>query len=208
MWILILTFVASIAHGVRPLSVPGIETQVGGHENAQVSCGSKITGKTTWNNEEVIIEFTAEKENYIFDACASNFDTVLSIVDYEGHTISVNDDHNEGDCKQSNPNMKTSYMKSSLKAGQDYMLEITGFGGSLGDYDIIVSCPSNTEVRVGDHTNEYYFEDEAIGVTGNYVIFLLAIIGALTLVYWGIGAIHKRLVSTSRYINIEAEVEC
>merc|ERR1719419_1550826 len=98
-------------------------------------------------------------------------------------------------------------MKSSLKAGQDYMLEITGFGGSLGDYDIIVSCSSNTEVRVGDHTNEYYFEDEAIGVTGNYVIFLLAIIGALTLVYWGISAIHKSLGFNSRYINIEAEVE-
>jgi len=115
----------------------------------------------------------------------------------------------------------------------DFCATNNGNGGAVCNCQALTSGlksrkESRKEVELSDQSSKYYFEpvkidnyhsyhketenaiaaDEVVGVMSNYVMMFFAIIGALTLVYWGTSAVHNKLVSSSTFTPIEDIAEC
>jgi len=208
MWILILTLIASIAQGARPLKRTGTKTQVGGHKSGKVACNDEVIGTTTKDNKVMVYEFTAKKVNYIFDGCRNEFDSIFELFDDKGNWVAENDDHGEWDCIQQNT--PASYMKAKLTPGKKYKFQIAGinneFDGGYGNYYVEIWCPSSTEARVGDHTNAAAGY-EVIGQVNDAITFF-AIIGVLSVIYFGGKAAYGKVCQSDGFTRIDAEAEC
>jgi len=101
-------------------------------------------------------------------------------------------------------------MKTKLKKGKDYKLEITGFEHGFenkvdkpwGFYYIMVFCPK-TEDEVGSSSAREAYQ--AIGSIDN-AVFAFAILGAISTIYFGVNAVSK-LLRTNDFQRID-EAEC
>jgi len=116
-----------------------------------VSCGGKLSSMTTEDHIEVKYPFTAEKESYIFDACDSDYDTILHIEDADGNIVTGNDDH---DSQCTGTNGAASYLEADLTVGEKYSLVLSGYGDeNHGSSNIAITCPDNKE-NCADHNRD------------------------------------------------------
>jgi len=114
--------------------------------DSEVSCNGDIAGETTEDEHNFTYDFIAENQDYVFDTCLTDFDTMLHILDSNGDALHFNDDHDDA-CESGN-NQYASHLEAQLTPGEQYTLKISGYCASCyGSFAISVGCPE-TEVGV------------------------------------------------------------
>jgi len=177
-------------------------------ENA-VSCDSDIEGETSEDEHNYTYDFTADHTDYVFDTCLTDFDTILHILDSNGNALHFNDDHN-GACDFDGNNEYASHLEVQLTPGEQYTLKISGYCASCyGPFTISVGCPGvsqNEEMQSKIEKAAAAFQ--VVGNTENAVM-LFAIIGAVSMMYYGLKRVHKMMFTTSEFQKInDNEIEC
>jgi len=124
----------------------GINEIPSDEESDNIACGSEITGETTSMQNSITFDFIADQADYVFDTCASNFDTKLHVIDSQGNYIESNDDH-LGAC-ESGSYVWASHLTANLQVGEQYSLMIEGYSAwSYGPFTIAVSCPDRRALK-------------------------------------------------------------
>jgi len=175
---------------------------------SEVQCDSGISGETTDDEHSATYAFTADQVDYVFDTCGTDWDTMLTILDSNGDELFFNDDH-ESACPDGN-NQYASHLAAQLTPGSQYTLKINGYCASCyGAYTINVACPGvaqNAELKSTFEKAAAAFQ--VVGNTDN-AITVLAMIGALTMMYYIFKGIRKMMFATSDFQKInEDEIEC
>jgi hypothetical protein len=115
-----------------------------------ITCGRTVRGSTEGRSSivgsssgEALFEFTATEREYEFDACLSNYDSLLRV--YQGaasdlpnaRQVATNDDHG-GRCSGSNRYASHLIVRTTI--GQTYTLVVEGFSNEEGDFVLTTSC--------------------------------------------------------------------
>jgi len=115
-----------------------------------ITCGRTVRGSTEGRSSivgsssgEALFEFTATEREYEFDACLSNYDSLLRV--YQGaasdlpnaRQVATNDDHG-GRCSGSNRYASHLIVRTTI--GQMYTLVVEGFSNEEGDFVLTTSC--------------------------------------------------------------------
>ncbi len=90
----------------------------------------KITGVIGTATDKDFFRFVTSKSGQMaidLKATASSLDTILAVYDAKGRLIAQNDDWGRG---------TDSHVKITVSAGQTYYARATGYGGSMGGYEV------------------------------------------------------------------------
>ena len=99
----------------------------------QIQCGSDVYGETSIHDNHHYYLFDNKYENYsaVISLCdGSNFDTVVYLRDMELNRLQFNDDFCE---------YKSQITTDSLAIGE-YLIEINGHNGGVGNYHLQIDC--------------------------------------------------------------------
>jgi len=118
----------------------------------EVACDMEFTGETTHDEHSDTFVFTADHDEYVFDTCGTDWDTMLAITDSNGEELFFNDDH-DSDCPINGNNQYASHLEAHLTPGEEYTLKINGYCATcFGSFTINIACPGASEPAKPEYT--------------------------------------------------------
>jgi len=118
----------------------------------EVACDMEFTGETTHDEHSDTFVFTADHDEYVFDTCGTDWDTMLAILDSNGEELFFNDDH-DSDCPINGNNQYASHLEAHLTPGEEYTLKINGYCATcFGSFTINIACPGASEPAKPEYT--------------------------------------------------------
>jgi hypothetical protein len=118
-------------------------------ESLTISCGQTVSGSTVGASSSVgsssgehIYSFAATTSDVTFDACDSDYDSYLRLMDANlASTLASNDDHG-GTCGSGARWSASKLEVTGLTIGTTYNIVIEGFSSYAGAYVLGMSCPA------------------------------------------------------------------